>query len=89
MDPPAWGLGAKGEKWKLEDKIEELLSTAASILRHDGFLLMNTYSPTIDARRINQLAGRYFPKRTISVNELWMKTTTGKELYYGILLKVN
>jgi len=89
MDPPAWGLGAKGEKWKLEDKIEELLSTAASILRYDGFLLMNTYSPTIDARRINQLAGRYFPKRNISVKELWMKTTTGKELYYGILLKVN
>ncbi|MEN9441831.1 MAG: hypothetical protein RLZ33_1908, partial [Bacteroidota bacterium] len=73
----------------LEDKIEELLSTAASILRYDGFLLMNTYSPTIDARRINQLAGRYFPKRNISVKELWMKTTTGKELYYGILLKVN
>ena len=29
MDPPAWGLGAKGERWKLEDQIDSLLSTAS------------------------------------------------------------
>ena len=29
MDPPAWGLGAKSEKWRLEDKIDELLASTA------------------------------------------------------------
>lgn len=89
MDPPAWGLGAKGEKWKLEDKLDELLSTASSILDSNGFLILNTYSPTVDFNMIRSLAMKHFNKRNFEVKELWMKTTTGKELYYGIVLKVN
>jgi 23S rRNA (cytosine1962-C5)-methyltransferase len=38
---------------------------------------------------ILSLARRYFPKRQIEVNELWMKTTTGKALYFGNLLRVS
>lgn len=88
MDPPAWGLGAKGEKWKLEEKIDELLATAASLMEEDGFLIMNTYSPTLDNDMIGSLAEMYFEGRTIEVKELWMKTTSGKDLYYGNLLRV-
>jgi 23S rRNA (cytosine1962-C5)-methyltransferase len=89
MDPPAWGLGAKGEKWKLEDKIEELMSTAATLLSRDGFLVMNTYSPTLEINTIKSLANRYFKHKSIEVSELWMQTTTGKDLYYGNLLRVS
>jgi 23S rRNA (cytosine1962-C5)-methyltransferase len=88
MDPPAWGLGAKGEKWKLEEKIDELLAAAEAILEDDGFLIMNTYSPTLDVPMIKSLAEMYFPYRSWEVKELWMKTTTGKDLYFGNLLKV-
>lgn len=88
MDPPAWGIGAKGEKWKLEEKIDELLTTAASILDKDGFLIMNTYTPTIDFKKIKELAKKYFPSKNCEVKELWMKTTSGKDLYYGNLLRV-
>jgi 23S rRNA (cytosine1962-C5)-methyltransferase len=88
MDPPAWGLGAKGEKWKLEEKIDELLATTAELLEPNGFLIMNTYSPTLDNDMIGSLAEMYFEGRTIEVKELWMKTTSGKDLYYGNLLRV-
>lgn len=89
MDPPAWGIGAKNEKWRLEDKLEELITNASSLIGQNGFLILNTYSPTIDLNAIARLAHRHFKKRTFEVKELWMKTTTGKELYYGVLLKVN
>ncbi len=89
MDPPAWGIGAKGEKWKLEEKIDELLATAAAIMEEDGFLIMNTYSPTLDISMLQMLAEMYFEKRNVEVKELWMKTTTGKDLYFGNLLRVN
>jgi len=32
MDPPAWGNGVKGEKWKLEDKIDQLFAACSQIL---------------------------------------------------------
>jgi 23S rRNA (cytosine1962-C5)-methyltransferase len=88
MDPPAWGIGAKGEKWKLEDKLENLLSLAQSLLNKKGFLILNTYSPTISTKDIDRLSQRYFPKSSIQLFELWMKTTTGKELYYGNGIRV-
>ncbi len=88
MDPPAWGIGAKGEKWKLEDKLESLLSLAQSLLNKNGFLILNTYSPTITTKDIDRLSQRYFPKSSIQLFELWMKTTTGKELYYGNGIRV-
>mgnify|MGYP005622408377 CR=1 FL=1 len=88
MDPPAWGIGAKKEKWKLEDKLDELMRTAKKLLTQKGFLILNTYSPKIQIERIEELAQLYFPDRNFEVKELWMKTTSGKELYFGNLLRV-
>lgn len=88
MDPPAWGLGAKKEKWKLEDKIDELLSTSNELLSEEGKLIVNTYSPSLELKTLRELSELYFQGRTKSTSELWMKTKTDKELYYGNLLRV-
>lgn len=88
MDPPAWGLGAKGEKWKLEEKIDELLGVAANLLEDKGFLILNTYSPTVKLELLQELAAIYFEGWNVEVHELWMKTSTNKELYFGNRLKV-
>lgn len=88
MDPPAWGVGAKGEQWKLEDKIDELLSQAHDLMDEKGFLIVNTYSLQLDLKMVVNLARLYFSEQKVEVRELWMKTTTGKELYFGIVLRV-
>ena len=88
MDPPAFGHGAKGEKWILEEKIDELMASAADLLDDHGFLIMNTYSPTLDVPMIESLAEMYFSDRDVDVKELWMQTTSGKDLYFGNLLRV-
>lgn len=88
MDPPAWGLGAKGEKWKLEDKIDELLAATSAILDENGFLILNTYSPSVDQETLKELMSIYFHNRTSFVKSLHMKTTSGKYLYFGELARV-
>ena len=89
MDPPAWGLGAKGEQWKLEDKIDELLAATSAILDKDGFLILNTYSPSVDHETLKELMSIYFHDRTYNVKSLHMKTTSGKHLYFGELVRVH
>jgi 23S rRNA (cytosine1962-C5)-methyltransferase len=88
MDPPAWGIGASGEKWKLEDKIDELMMTASSLLTDDGFLIMNTYSPTVDSDFLTELIDIYFPSKSSSISQLYMETKTEKTMYFGELVRI-
>ena len=83
MDPPAWGTGAKGERWKIEDQIDELLGAAEKLLSSNGRVIVNTYSPALPIHLLNELFELYFPTSTYTVEEIWMKSATGKELYFG------
>lgn len=89
MDPPAWGIGAKNEKWKLQDKLDELISGAASILNENGTLIMNTYSPQVDQEMLHELANLYFPNMNFQIDQIWMRTKGGKELYFSDRLILN
>ncbi|WP_341899812.1 class I SAM-dependent methyltransferase [Fluviicola taffensis] len=89
LDPPAWGLGSKGEKWKLEDLLGTLLSEAIQLLNKSGVLILNTYSPKIDVAAINKISKELaIPFKRMENSELWFKTTSGKELYYGIVTRI-
>ncbi|MGZ5013515.1 MAG: class I SAM-dependent methyltransferase [Methylobacter sp.] len=87
MDPPAWGLGAKGEKWKLENHLSGLIETAHGLMNPGAFLILNTYSPKVELADLAASAGQYFSVRQLEIKQLWMSTKTGKELYYGNLLR--
>ncbi|MDG0973983.1 MAG: class I SAM-dependent methyltransferase [Crocinitomicaceae bacterium] len=87
MDPPAWGVGVKNEKWKIEDKLPELIDLAYQLVADKGGLIMNTYTPKVSSEDIAGLSGLFFGENKCHVSELWMQTTTQKDLYFGLLLR--
>ena len=88
MDPPAFGIGAKKERWKIETKFPELVKIASQLLTENGFLIINTYSPKLKEENIYNIVKEYFPTKKIAVDKLSLKTTTGKTLEYGELTRV-
>jgi 23S rRNA (cytosine1962-C5)-methyltransferase len=90
LDPPAWGLGAKGEKWTVEELLGTLIAESIQLLSESGVLILNTYSPKVDSAFIQKIARDLsIPDKRLSNSELWFKTTSGKELYYGIVTRIH
>ncbi len=83
MDPPAFGIGAKKERWKIENKFPELLQLALELREKDGFIIANTYSPRLDERKIKEIASSLTSSERVEVTMLSVKSTTGKRLDYG------
>ena len=44
LDPPAYGHGPDGEKWKLDELLFEMLRTVHEILAPHGWMVLNLYS---------------------------------------------
>lgn len=88
MDPPAFGLGAKKERWKIEQRFPDLVGVAAKLLNPAGFLIINTYSPRLTEKDIAPIVQSHFPNKTIDISKLCLKTSTGKTIEYGELTRV-
>jgi 23S rRNA (cytosine1962-C5)-methyltransferase len=85
LDPPAYGHGANGEKWKLEDMIAELTQLVTELLDpEDRFLLMNTYSLGFSSLIIENLLNATCLKNEFETGEIYLQSTTGPKLPLGV-----
>ncbi|MEO0311207.1 MAG: Ribosomal large subunit methyltransferase [Bacteroidota bacterium] len=81
LDPPAYGHGTKGEKWKLEDMINEMVETVIQLLEPSSFLLLNTYSLGFSALIIKNLFGN---QKKLETGELYLQAQSGLQLPLGV-----
>ncbi|MBC7862322.1 MAG: class I SAM-dependent methyltransferase, partial [Bacteroidia bacterium] len=83
LDPPAFGHGPNGEKWKLEENISEMITSVLSILDKEKHLLIfNAYSLGFSALIIENLL-KDFSKKTnsnLSIGELFIPAQSGVKL---------
>lgn len=87
LDPPAFGHGPDGEKWKLEDNIAEMMQSVLQILDPQKHLLiLNAYSLGFSALVPENLLRPYSVKNKseIEVGELFLKAKSGVKLPLGV-----
>ncbi len=61
LDPPAYGRGADGEKWILEENLNEMIMLCSKILKEtNSFLILNMYSIGFSAMVGSNLINSYF-----------------------------
>ncbi len=71
MDPPSYGRGPKGEVWRLEDNLQELLIKARDVLDKDySFLLINSYTTGVSPTSLNNILSLTFKGNKVETGEI-------------------
>jgi 23S rRNA (cytosine1962-C5)-methyltransferase len=85
LDPPAYGRGPDGEKWVLEEQINELLTGCAALLKPGGFVVLNLYSMGLSALLARTAVNRLFgTAHSEQFGELYLEDRSKKALPLGV-----
>jgi 23S rRNA (cytosine1962-C5)-methyltransferase len=88
LDPPAYGIGANGERWKLEELINEMLSEIKLLLDEaHHFLVLNMYSLGMSPLITENLINTVFNPENPEVAEVYLPANSGVKLPLGILAR--
>ena len=95
MDPPAYGHGPDGERWKLDELLFEMMSEVAAILApKNSFLVLNLYSNGYSALLSETVVKSAFGLNTgkkdyeISYGELFLKDRFGRALPLSVFTRL-
>jgi len=84
LDPPAFGHGPNGEKWKLEDNINEMIQGVLNLLDDkEHFLILNAYSLGFSSLIIENLLKKKAGNH-LNIGELYLHATEGNKLPLGV-----
>lgn len=85
LDPPAYGRGANGEKWVLEENIAQMLECCAELLvPKDSFLVFNLYSMGLSSTLARTIVHQMFGEPPHEeYGELYFADRASKELPLG------
>jgi len=89
LDPPAYGRGPEGEKWILEEGINEILELSALLLeKENSFLILNLYSLGFSSLIAKNLITSHFKTNNLEFGEFCLKSKTNIELPLGTFVRI-
>lgn len=92
LDPPAYGHGPYGEKWKLDECLFDMMKTVGKILApQNSFLVLNLYSNGFSAILGETVVRQAFglaPDTVLESGELVLRDRFGKNLPLSIFVRL-
>lgn len=84
LDPPSFGRGPNGEKWKIEEGISELVELVASLLSDEPlFVCLNSYTTGLQPTVMANILKLALPEAKIDADEIGIETEEGLILPQG------
>ncbi|MFC6998304.1 class I SAM-dependent methyltransferase [Rufibacter roseus] len=90
LDPPAYGRGPDGEKWQLEEQINELIKLCAELLDpQENFFVINLYSLGFSALILDNLIRASFGAtvKNEELGELYLQDRAQRKLPLGTFFR--
>jgi 23S rRNA (cytosine1962-C5)-methyltransferase len=88
MDPPPYGRGPKGEKWNLQEQLDELVSMSSQILEQTNcFFILSMYAVGLSSTVGLNVARTYFNSDNIESGEFYLKSKNDRDLPMGTFFR--
>jgi 23S rRNA (cytosine1962-C5)-methyltransferase len=90
MDPPPYGRGPEGEKWTLQEKLNELIFLASQLMEPSpSFFILSMYAVGFSPLVGLNVVKTHFKSEAPEFGEFFLKSKTGRDLPMGTFLRFN
>ena len=87
MDPPPYGRGPDGEKWTLQEKLDELVQQASELLeKKNAFFILSTYAVGLSSLVSVNVVKSHFDAEP-EFGEFFLKSKSNRDLPMGTFLR--
>lgn len=88
MDPPPYGRGPDGEKWTLQEKLNELILLSSQLLEDkNSFFILSMYAVGLSSLVGLNIAQTHFKIKEPEFGEFFLKSSQGRDLPMGTFLR--
>lgn len=88
MDPPPYGRGPDGEKWTLQEQLNELVAMSSSLLeKKNSFFILSMYAVGLSPIVGLNVAKTHFDVDAPECGEFYLKSSNQRDLPMGTFLR--
>lgn len=89
MDPPPYGRGPDGEKWTLQEQLDEFVRLCSQLLeKENNFFILSMYAAGLSSIVGLNVVKTYLNSDNIEVGELYLKSSHERDLPMGTFLRI-
>jgi 23S rRNA (cytosine1962-C5)-methyltransferase len=88
MDPPPYGRGPEGEKWTLQEKLNDLVQMASQLLSNEqSFFILSMYAVGLSSVVGLNVVKTHFKKEEMECGEFLLKSKQDRDLPMGTFIR--